>query len=208
MNRRLLVSLLGLAAAVAALAVVLVGRAPDGNVVADRPSASAPASATAASPRPARSGRLAAFVSHKTPEALDDIAFMDASGGERQLSDWRGRVVLLNFWATWCAPCRHEMPTLDRLQAELGGEDFEVVALSLDRGGFDKPKAFYDEIGISNLVLYNDGSGKTGRALRAVGMPTTLLIGRDGREIGRLAGPAEWDSDAAKALVRAALEQG
>jgi len=208
MNSRLAVSVIGLVAAIGAVAAVYVSRGPDGNVSAVRPAAetSAPAAPAApVAPTAPKTGRLAAFVVHKTPEPLAEIAFASADGTQRSLGDWRGRVVLLNFWATWCAPCRHEMPTLDNLQAKLGGDDFEVVALSLDRGGFDKPKVFFADIGVKDLKLYNDASGKSGRTLRAVGMPTTLLIGRDGAEIGRIAGPAEWDSEEALALIRAAL---
>lgn len=208
MNSRTIVSLIGLVAAVGAVALIYLSRGPDGNVAGPNTEATATAQAPIPQDLRPKTGRLAAFVVHKTPEALGDISFAAADGREVKLSDWRGKVVLLNFWATWCAPCRHEMPTLDNLQAELGGDRFEVVALSLDRGGFDKPKTFFADIGIKHLTLYNDESGKSGRSLRAVGMPTTLLIGRDGSELGRLAGPAEWDSDEALALVRAALSGG
>ncbi|QND61441.1 TlpA family protein disulfide reductase [Mesorhizobium huakuii] len=130
----------------------------------------------------------------EAPAAVPAISFMDAAGQPKTLADYSGKVVLLNIWATWCAPCRKEMPTLDRLQAKLGGPDFEVVALSMDQKGPDAVKKFYADIGITHLDLNIDISAKTIFALGAVGLPTTLLINRDGKEIGRLIGPADWDA--------------
>src|SRR3546814_2217971 len=103
-------------------------------------------------------------------------------------------MILLNIWATWCGPCREEMPTLDRLQARLGGPDFEVVALSIDRAGIAVVSEFYDEIRVQHLAEYIDESAKAAGQLNAVGLPTTLLIDREGQEIGRQVGPAEWDA--------------
>jgi thiol-disulfide isomerase/thioredoxin len=142
------------------------------------------------------------FVIHEAARPLPDIRFADGAGRPRALTDFRGRVVLLNLWATWCAPCRREMPTLDRLQAALGGPDFEVVALSIDRAGIDAVRKFYGDVGVEHLGLYIDGTGKAASALGAVGVPTTLLIDRDGREIGRLAGTAEWDAPEMMAFIR------
>ncbi|WP_136616210.1 MULTISPECIES: TlpA disulfide reductase family protein [Mesorhizobium] len=129
-----------------------------------------------------------------TPATVPEISFMDGAGQPKTLADYSGKVVLLNIWATWCAPCRKEMPTLDRLQAKLGGPDFEVVALSMDRKGPDVVKKFYAEIGVTNLALNIDTSAKAMFALDAVGLPMTLVIDRKGKEIGRLIGPAEWDA--------------
>src|SRR5919106_6203805 len=123
------------------------------------------------------------------------------------LADLRSKVVLLNIWATWCAPCRREMPTLERLQAELGGPDFEVVALSIDRKGLPVVKEFYEELGLRELGMYVDASAKASRELSALGVPTTLLIDRDGTELGRLAGPAEWDSPEMVSFIRGYIEQ-
>ncbi len=157
-----------------------------------------------------KQGRLAAFIINKTPEPIkpSPLRADDGSGAISDLSleNWRGRVVLLNLWATWCAPCRFEMPTLDNLQAKLGGADFEVLALSLDRSGFGKPRAFYAEIGLKYLKLYNDKTSAVARGLGAIGLPTTILIDRQGRELGRIVGPAEWDSDDALALIRSAID--
>lgn len=130
----------------------------------------------------------------EAPAAVPAVSFMDAAGQPKTLADYSGKVVLLNIWATWCAPCRKEMPTLDRLQAKLGGQDFEVVALSMDQKGPDVVKKFYADIGITHLALNIDISAKAIFALGAVGLPTTLLINRDGKEVGRLIGPAEWDA--------------
>lgn len=150
-------------------------------------------------------GEMAAFVFKKAPEPLPDFTFLDGTGKERSLKDWRGRVVLLNLWATWCIPCRKEMPGLDRLQAEFGSDKFEVVAVSADRKGLEGSKQFLDQIKIGKLGLYADPSVRITSTLKAIGMPATLLIDRDGREIGRLIGPAEWDSADAKRLIEAAL---
>lgn len=129
-----------------------------------------------------------------TPAAVPAISFTDVAGKPKTLADYFGKVVLLNVWATWCAPCRKEMPTLDRLQAKLGGPDFEVVALSIDRKGPDVVRKFYAEIGVTHLALNIDISAEAMFALGVVGLPMTLLIDRDGKEIGRLIGPAEWDA--------------
>ncbi|MER9137650.1 TlpA family protein disulfide reductase [Mesorhizobium sp. M0830] len=134
------------------------------------------------------------FAVQASPQPLPEIQFQDGDGQPKTLADFSGKVVLLNIWATWCAPCRKEMPTLDRLQAKLGGPDFEVVALSMDRGGPDKVKKFFAEIGIEHLALNIDTSAKAMFALGAVGLPMTLLIDRRGKEIARLIGPAEWDA--------------
>jgi len=142
------------------------------------------------------------FVLVDPPKALPDVRFVDGDGRSRALSDFRGKFVLLNFWATWCIPCRKEIPTLDRLQSALGGDGFEVVALSIDRGGLDIVRKFYGEIGVSHLATYVDASGGAFRDLAIVGLPTTLLIDRAGREIGHLVGPAEWDAPDTIAFLR------
>jgi thiol-disulfide isomerase/thioredoxin len=154
---------------------------------------------------PLSQGQMAAFVFRKEPEALPQLRFQDAEGKERTLVDWRGKVVLLNLWATWCLPCRREMPSLDRLQKELGSDKFEVVALSVDRKGLEASKKFLDDIKIEKLALYVDATARANSDLRAVGLPATLLIDAQGREIGRLLGPAEWDSEDAMRLIRAAV---
>ena len=137
------------------------------------------------------------------PKPVPELTFFDGTGNEVSLADFRGEVVVLNLWATWCAPCRHEMPSLDRLQARFGGNGLEVIALSLDRGDIAKVRDFFEELGISSLALYHDPEGRAGRALGAPGLPTTVVIDRSGQEVGRLLGPAEWDSDEAIAVIEA-----
>jgi thiol-disulfide isomerase/thioredoxin len=148
------------------------------------------------------------FVMHDAAKPVAAINFVDDQGRPRSLADFKGKVVLLNIWATWCGPCRKEMPALDRLQAALGGRDIEVVALSIDRGGLDVVRKFSAEVGIRNLTMYLDSSGQAVRQLGAVGLPTTLLIDRDGREIGRLMGPAEWDTTEMLEFVRCVVSRG
>lgn len=142
---------------------------------------------------------------HDTPRPVPEVAFTDGEGEPLTLDAWRGKIVLLNIWATWCGPCREEMPTLDRLQARLGGDRFEVVALSIDRAGVSVVAEFFEEIGIEHLRTFIDDSGKAARDLKVFGLPATLLIGRDGQELGRLVGPAEWDTPEMIAFLKAVI---
>ena len=142
----------------------------------------------------------------REPRELPDVGFSDGDGQSVKLSSFRGKVVLLNVWATWCPPCRKEMPTLDRLQAKLGGSRFEVVALSIDRSGPSVVRSFYDEIGIKALRIYIDQSGEASSALNVYGIPTTLLIDHAGRELGRKIGPAQWDSPEIVKLIQSYIE--
>ncbi|MFV0297247.1 MAG: TlpA family protein disulfide reductase [Hyphomicrobiaceae bacterium] len=151
-------------------------------------------------------GHMAAFVFKPEPQDIPQLPFLDADGKQRTLKEWNGKVVLLNLWATWCAPCRKEMPDLERLQAELGSKDFEVIAISADRSGIAGAKKFLDEIKVSHLGVYSDPTVRIHSGLKAVGMPTTLILDRQGREVGRLVGPAEWASDDAKRLIRAVIQ--
>ena len=213
LERTALVTVLGAAAiaAVAGFATVYVtlGR-PDNAVRPAPPAPTAEAGKPAAAPagpgaNALSQGHMAAFVFRKATEDLPEIKFQNTTGRERTLTDWRGRVVLLNLWATWCLPCRKEMPALDRLQAAMGSDRFEVVALSVDRTGLAGARKFLDEAKVEKLALYADSTARMATTLRAAGLPVTLLIDRDGREIGRLLGPAEWDSEDAKQLIRWAL---
>lgn len=145
------------------------------------------------------------FSVHQSPKPVPALSFTDRDGQLRKLDSFRGKVVLLNIWATWCYSCRKEMPTLDHLQAQLGSANFEVVALSIDRDGLDLVSKFYDEIGVQHLATYIDVSGKVGFALAITGLPTTLLIDREGQELGRLIGPAEWDTPETIAFLRSVL---
>ncbi len=147
------------------------------------------------------------LVMHAAPKQIAVIEFQDDDGRTRSVADFRGKVVLLNIWATWCGPCRKEMPALDRLQAVLGGSDFEVVPLSIDRTGVAAVRGFYAEVGVRHLATYADASGSVTRKLDTLGVPTTVLIDRDGREIGRLTGPAEWDAPAMIEFMRGIIAQ-
>jgi thiol-disulfide isomerase/thioredoxin len=158
---------------------------------------------------PLARGEVAAVTPATKPAPLPDLKFQLASGETKNLSDWRGRTVLLNLWATWCVPCRKEMPALDALQAKLGGPGFEVVAVNIDTRDAEKPKNWLKDAGINRLGYYADPSAKVFQDLKvagkAFGMPTTLLVDPSGCEIATLAGPAEWASEDAIKLVQAAL---
>jgi thiol-disulfide isomerase/thioredoxin len=155
--------------------------------------------ATATATRP---GKGFSFSTLKTPKPVPVLRFVDGEGREMGLEAFRGKTVLLNIWATWCVPCRLEMPTLDRLQAKLGGPDFQVVPLSIDREGLPTVKAFYEKLGLKALGVYVDRTGKAAQELGAAGIPTTLLVDGDGNEIGRTVGPAEWDSGEVLQVLR------
>ena len=145
-----------------------------------------------------------------TPLKLPDLAFEDADGKPRKLSDWHGRTVLVNLWATWCVPCRREMPALDGLQTRLGGPDFQVVAVNIDTRDPDKPRNFLKEAQLTRLDYFSDQKAKVFQDLksvgRALGMPTSVLVDGKGCEIATIAGPAEWASDDAIKLIAAAIK--
>lgn len=150
--------------------------------------------------------RFKKFVRHDAPKPMPDLIFTGTDNLPIPLKSFRGKTILLNVWATWCAPCREEMPSLDRLQQALGSKDFEVVALSADRTGIAGATKFFADHGIKNLAVYADPTTRTMKPLQVLGMPTTLLIDAEGREIGRLTGPAEWDSADSIKLILKALE--
>jgi thiol-disulfide isomerase/thioredoxin len=158
---------------------------------------------------PFAKGEVAAVTPATKPLLVPDLAFQDAAGGQKKLSDWRGRTILLNLWATWCVPCRKEMPALDDLQTKLGGGDFQVVAINIDTRDLDKPKTWLKDAGITKLGYFSDEKAKVFQDLKVIGkafgMPTSILIDKAGCEIGSIAGPAEWASDDAVRLIRAAL---
>ncbi|MFP6699346.1 MAG: TlpA disulfide reductase family protein, partial [Alphaproteobacteria bacterium] len=135
------------------------------------------------------------------------IEFRDNQDQIQDLSVARGKVVLLNFWTTWCGPCRREMPDLDALQANLGGPEFTVMAISSDRQGLEVIRKFYRQYKIKHLAVFNDKTSKATRAFKAYGLPTSVLIDARGRELGRLVGPAEWNSEQAVALIKAAIAE-
>ena len=169
-----------------------------------------PAQDTAKRVAPLARGEVAALAVAKAPKRLPELAFQDDAGARKTLADWRGRTVLFNLWATWCVPCRKEMPALDALQGKLGGPAFEVVAVNIDTRDAAKPKAWFKEVGIARLGYFADPTAKVFQDLKeigkAFGMPTTLLIDAAGCEIATLAGPAEWASEDALKLIAAALK--
>ena len=171
-------------------------------------SSCAPAVDLAKKIAPLAKGEVAALTMATTALQLPDLAFEDAEGKPRKLSEWKGRTVLVNLWATWCVPCRKEMPALDKLQSTLGGKDFEVVAINIDTRDPDKPKNFLKDAGLIKLAYFHDQKAKVFQDLksagRALGMPTSVLVDGAGCEIATIAGPAEWASDDALNLLKAA----
>lgn len=153
-------------------------------------------------------GPLGDFTLARPPRPMPDILFADADGADIGLDAFRDRVILVNLWATWCGPCVREMPALDRLQAKLGSDRFEVVAISLDRGGLAKVSPFFDKYGLENLAIYLDPKSVAYRKLSVQRLPTSILIDASGREIGRLEAPLEWDSADAVALIRQYIDGG
>jgi thiol-disulfide isomerase/thioredoxin len=159
---------------------------------------------------PLAHGEVAALTMASAPLRLPDLTFEDAQGQSKKLSDWRGRTVLLNLWATWCVPCRREMPALETLQTKLGGPGFEVVAVNIDTRDPQKPKNFLKEANLTRLGYFTDEKAKIFQDLkgigRALGMPTSVLVDGQGCEIATIAGPAEWGSDDAVKLISAAMK--
>ena len=157
-------------------------------------------------PVAAAEGSMAPFVKHAEPKDVPPLTFLDGAGAAHDNGVFKGKVTLLNLWATWCAPCRKEMPELAKLQRELGGADFQVVELSEDLKGYEASTAFLKQVGAENLTLFADDKAKALDALVAPGLPVTLLLNRDGKEVGRLLGPAPWSSDEAKAIIKAVID--
>jgi thiol-disulfide isomerase/thioredoxin len=199
-NLKAAILIVALAVIAGSIGVYLKGEG-DGKVEAPKPAMPGQVS------RGLATGALAAFVVKGERKPAPSISFTSENGQATSLEAWKGRVILVNLWATWCAPCRKEMPSLAALQSEMGSKDFEVVAISVDRKGLDASRQFLKEVGASALKLYADPSTRALGAFQAVGLPASILIDREGREIGRLLGPAEWSSPEAKALIKAAVEE-
>lgn len=141
----------------------------------------------------------------ETPRPVVEVSFTDGEGKNLSLGAYRGKVVLLNIWATWCPPCRKEMPALDRLERVLGSPRFKVIALSTDTSGLPDVKAFYQTLGLRSLEVFLDEEGSAMRELRIIGLPTTILIDEQGSEIARKIGPATWDSEEVVEFLRGHL---
>jgi thiol-disulfide isomerase/thioredoxin len=152
-------------------------------------------------------GAMVGVIVHATRKDIAPFGFANAESQQVDLSKWKGRVIVLNLWATWCAPCRKEMPDLAKLQTALGGPEFEVLALSVDRKGLEASQAFLKEIGVTNLTAYSEPEAKSLAALQALGLPATVLIDRNGKEAARLLGPADWASPEAQAMVKALIDE-
>ncbi|ARO56917.1 thiol:disulfide interchange protein [Methylorubrum zatmanii] len=201
-------------AAGGALAAVLVGGlalygtgSNLGNLAASGPCAEA--APVAARLAPLARGDVAAFDASAAPKPAPAVAFKGPDGAPTDLASLRGKLLLVNLWATWCAPCKAEMPALDRLQAELGGDSFQVVAINVETRNLDKPPAWFKANGIAHLTYYGDPEGKVLPAIQSAvgstGLPTTMLIDAKGCTLGVMKGPAEWSSEDGKRLIRAAL---
>ena len=201
--------LLSVAAAVAILAVLAGVYGMDHLRSNPDAAACAPAVETAGRIAPLARGEVAAMTMTRRAFRVPDLAFKGPEGRALTLKDWRGRTVLLNLWATWCVPCRKEMPALDALEGDLGGPNFEVVAVNIDTRDPEKPRAFLKEVGVTHLSYYSDESAKVFQDLKlagkAFGMPTTLIVDRSGCEIGEMAGAAQWASADGLKLVGAAV---
>ncbi len=153
-----------------------------------------------------REGDMKKLVFHSAPQPVSEETFTDAAGTVTSFADYEGKYLLVNFWATWCAPCRKEMPSLDRLQAELGSEMFEVVPIATGRNPKPSLDKFFAEAEIMNLPILLDPKQTLARDMAVLGLPITLIVDPEGNEIARLRGDAEWDSDSAKAIVKALTE--
>lgn len=156
-----------------------------------------------------REGDMKKLIFHETPQATSNAAFdLADDAGRATLEDYEGKYILLNFWATWCAPCRKEMPQLSELQTEFGGDDFEVLTIATGRNSPTGIKKFFDEINIDNLPRHQDPKQSLASQMAIFGLPITVLIDPEGREIARLRGDADWASDNAKAIIATVLGRG
>lgn len=205
-------AVIGVVAIVGAIAGVYVSLGIYGKDGPDVAGACANTSVIAERVAPFVKGEVAAFRLADSPEHLTEITFKDPGGNDTSLAAFAGRTLLVNLWATWCVPCRAEMPTLERLAGDLGGNDFSVLPINVDLNNPDRARAFLDEIGVKKLEFYSDPTSTVFADLKkrglAFGLPVTLLIDGSGCRIGSLNGPAEWDSEDAKAMIRAAVGTG
>jgi len=189
------------------------GNTPDElaqNSGAEPASAGCPASlARGKSLDPLATGDIAAFRALDEPLDMTTIKFVDGDGNPKTLADWKGKIILFNLWATWCPPCREEMPYFEALQTTKGGDTFQVVPVSIDLGDASKPKTFYAQTGLKELPFMHDNSMNAFHDLKkkavALGMPTTLLVDRNGCGLGVLNGPAHWAGPDAIKLIEAAI---
>lgn len=209
MKRSALRIVLVIAAVLGAAAILYATTSRSGKESAQSASACAGSAALAAKIAPLARGDVAGLIVSKSPAPAVELTFAGPDGADLKLSSFKGRAVLLNLWATWCLPCRAEMPALDRLQVALGGADFEVVAVNIDTARLERRQTFLKEAGVERLGFYADPTANVfqvlKRAAKATGLPTTILVDSQGCELGIMSGPAEWDSDDAIRLIEAAL---
>ncbi|MEM6728251.1 MAG: TlpA disulfide reductase family protein [Pseudomonadota bacterium] len=152
-----------------------------------------------------REGDMRKLVFHSDAQPVSENAFFLPDESEHTLADFEGKYTLVNFWATWCAPCRKEMPMLSELQEEFGGDQFEVVTIATGRNPVAGMRAFFDDIGVDNLPMFRDPRQAVARDMAVLGLPITIILDTEGQEIARLRGDADWASDDAKALIAALL---
>jgi thiol-disulfide isomerase/thioredoxin len=164
-----------------------------------------PAVADVVAAKAAVEGDMRKLVFHATPKPVADVDFMTFDEAPLNLSEWHGKWVVLNFWATWCAPCRKEMPMLSALQEDLGSDTFEVMTIATSRNPPVKMKAFFDDIGVTNLPLHRDPKSMLARQMAVLGLPVTVLLNPEGKEVARLTGDADWSSDSARAVLVALM---
>lgn len=166
-----------------------------------------PAAADLAEAAALREGDMQKLIFLAEPIAAGQTPFTDPEGGSHSFADYHGQVVLVNFWATWCAPCRKEMPMLDALQAELGGEDFQVVTIATGRNSVAGINRFFEEVGVTRLPVLLDPKSTLAREMLVLGLPMTMLLDRNGQEIARLRGDADWASESALAVIGAVIAE-
>lgn len=154
-----------------------------------------------------RQGTMKKLIFHSEPKDVSQVAFSDPDGGVHQLADWQGKYIAVNFWATWCAPCRKEMPSLQQLQETYGGDDFEVVTIATSRSKLPAIRRFFDEVEITSLPILMDPKMELARDMAVLGLPITIILNPEGQEIARLRGDAEWFSNSAQAIIAGLIAQ-
>ena len=148
-----------------------------------------------------RDGDMKKLALHEAPVPVPEVALLDAADGTHSLGAYHGKWVVLNFWATWCAPCRHEMPSLDRLQAAM--PEIAVLPVATGRNAVPGIERFFAEEGIANLPILRDPASELARSMHVMGLPVTVILNPEGQEVARLIGDAEWDSTSAQAVLKA-----
>ena len=152
-----------------------------------------------------REGHMKKLIFHADPQSVSDAIFLSEDGAEMTLADLQGKITLLNFWATWCAPCRKEMPSLQALQTEFGGDTFQVITVATGRNSPAGIRRFFEEVGVTSLPQHTDPKQALARDMAVLGLPISVLLNSEGLEIARLRGDADWHSDSARAIIAALI---